>query len=53
VALPPGIDISTANSLGLRLVDALVSSIDGHVFVERTNGTKISMTFPARLVNER
>jgi len=53
VALPPGIDISTANSLGLRLVHALVSSIDGHVFVERTNGTKISMTFPARLVNER
>jgi len=48
VGLPPGFDISTATTLGMRLANASISQIHGLVSVERGPGTRILIDFPAQ-----
>lgn len=45
--LPPDVDIETAESLGLRLVNALAGQLGGRLIVERGLGTTVTITFPA------
>jgi len=45
VGIAPDIDLTSANSLGLRLVDALVSQLDGTMQLDRERGTKFTIQF--------
>lgn len=45
IGLPPGIDVSTAPTLGLQLVASLVNQIEGTMEVDRTIGTKFTIRF--------
>lgn len=45
VGLPPDMDYTRTKSLGLQLVQALTSQIDGKVEINGTNGTTFKITF--------
>ncbi|MCE5214925.1 MAG: sensor histidine kinase, partial [Methanobacterium sp.] len=45
VGIPEEIDFNTESTLGLRLVKSLISQLDGTIQLERTNGTKYTITF--------
>ncbi len=45
VGLPPEIDIEHAESLGLQLIYALTSQLEGELEFSQENGTKFSVTF--------
>jgi PAS domain S-box-containing protein len=47
VGLPPGLDVHTTPSLGLRLVQLLAAQLHGSVRFERQQGTTITLTFDA------
>ena len=48
VGLPSGFDVSKADTLGLRLVQALVDQIDGHMAINAAGpGSEFTITFPA------
>ena len=46
VGLPPGIDLATAESMGLYLVRILTQQLQGTVETRRDGGTTISVRFP-------
>jgi two-component sensor histidine kinase len=46
VGLPEGFDHRTSTSLGLQLVNSLVSQLDGEVMLEPGHGTGFNVTFP-------
>ncbi len=46
MGLPAHLDLKTAKTMGLQLVDTLVSQIGAAVKVERNNGTKFTLRFP-------
>ncbi len=48
VGLPPELDVAASPSLGLRLVHSLVHQLQGHIDVQRTDGTTFVVTFPVR-----
>lgn len=50
VGLPDDLDITESPSLGLRLVHSLVGQLQGHIDVDRTEGTAFTLTFPQRPV---
>lgn len=43
--IPEGIDLQTADSLGLQLVNALVEQIDGRIELKRDKGTELIIWF--------
>lgn len=43
VGMPPGFDIGKASSMGLHLVDLMVTQLHGTIGIESKNGTKISI----------
>jgi PAS domain S-box-containing protein len=45
VGFPPGLDLRTAETLGLKLVWVLSHQLDGDVRVERGSGTRFVITF--------
>jgi two-component sensor histidine kinase len=45
--LPAGLDIENSNSLGLRLVQALVGQLNGSLSLDTSQGTCFSVTFTA------
>jgi len=45
VGLPKNFDIENIDSLGLQIVAALVGQLNGEIFFNKTNGTKIIITF--------
>ena len=45
VGLPENIDFTKTESLGLRLVNNLVKQIDGTIELDKTEGTKFTITF--------
>lgn len=46
VGLPEGVDPTTAQSLGFRLMASLVQQLDGRCTLDRSRGTKFSIDFP-------
>ncbi len=46
VGLPPRIEIHQARSLGLQLIDALITQLDGTIETDRRRGTAFTVTFP-------
>ncbi|MBK4734037.1 PAS domain S-box protein [Noviherbaspirillum pedocola] len=51
VGLPPGMNIATSRTLGLKLVQALASQLDGSFSLESRDGTVARLQF--RLVGEK
>jgi PAS domain S-box-containing protein len=47
IGLPTGLDIATAPSLGLRLVDMLTQQLRGQLEISREGGTAFYITFPS------
>ncbi len=47
VGFPPGFDIESGDSLGLKIVSTLVSQIDGTLRFERNEGSRFIIEFPA------
>ncbi len=47
--LPEGFDISRSKGLGLKLVRALATQLDGKLEVAGDNGTTFTLTFPEKL----
>lgn len=47
IGLPEPVDIKNPLTFGLNLVDLLVRQLDGHIEVDRNNGTTFTITFPA------
>jgi two-component sensor histidine kinase/CHASE1-domain containing sensor protein len=47
VGLPPGVDVATATTLGLEIVQALVGQLGAALTVGRDGGTAITLHFPA------
>lgn len=45
VGMPPEFDLAAAKSLGLQLVNSLVSQLDGRLEVEHTGGTAFKVSF--------
>lgn len=46
IGIPAGVDIATSETLGLRLINMLVSSqLDGKVDLDRSHGTKFCVVF--------
>lgn len=45
VGIPEEIDFNTESTLGLRLVNSLVNQLNGTIQLNRTNGTKYTITF--------
>ena len=45
VGIPPEIDFKTSESLGLHLINALISQLHGNVELNRTKGTLFAITF--------
>lgn len=45
--LPEGFDLGGSQKLGLKLVEALVSQIDGTLRINRDHGASFQVTFPA------
>jgi two-component sensor histidine kinase len=46
IGLPSGFDINKIKSIGLHLVNLLVSQLDGNITIHSENGTKILIEFP-------
>ncbi|MCP4135979.1 MAG: PAS domain S-box protein [bacterium] len=46
IGLPHGFDISSVQSMGLTLVKALVSQLNGNIKIESDNGTHTVINFP-------
>ena len=46
VGVPEGFDGRSVRSFGWRLIDRLVTQLNGTVFVTRANGTSVSVSFP-------
>ena len=49
VGFPPGLDLRTAETLGLKLVWVLSHQLDGDVRVESGQGTRFVITFPEKV----
>jgi two-component sensor histidine kinase len=45
IGIPEKIDFNTESTLGLKLVRSLINQIDGTVQLDRTKGTKYTITF--------
>ncbi|RME99847.1 MAG: sensor histidine kinase [Chloroflexi bacterium] len=48
VGFPGDVDFHNTTSLGLQLVNVLVSQLDGRVTLDGSNGTRVVMQFPAQ-----
>ena len=46
IGLPEGLDLSTVDSLGLKLVNGLINQIDGIFKFESKNGVRCIIEFP-------
>ncbi|MGA2933714.1 MAG: PAS domain S-box protein [Methanomicrobiales archaeon] len=46
VGLPPGLDIKTLNTLGMRLINGLTKQLGGTIEIQGTEGTHFRITFP-------
>ncbi|MBI5679791.1 MAG: PAS domain S-box protein [Methanobacterium sp.] len=53
MGIPEDLDISKAETLGLQLVDNLVSQLDGEIEINRINGTEFTITFKELKYKER
>jgi PAS domain S-box-containing protein len=53
VGLPKEIDFNTEATLGLRLVNSLVNQLDGTINLDRSQGTKYTITFKELTYNKR
>jgi PAS domain S-box-containing protein len=51
--IPKDLDFRTTSSLGLQIVNSLVSQIDGKITLDRINGTKFQITFKELEYSER
>ena len=47
VGLPAGTDVRAISSMGMTLVVGLVEQLTGTMAIDRSNGTKFTITFPA------
>ena len=45
IGLPPGFQVETSESLGMQLIQALTSQLDGELKVSTTKGTTFEVTF--------
>ena len=45
IGFPKGIDFENSDSLGLRIVSSLTDQIDGHIKLNRNNGTEFKIIF--------
>ncbi len=48
IGLPEGLDWKNTNSLGLKLVNVLARQLGGNLEIDRSNGTKFSLSFVER-----
>ena len=48
IGLPPGLDISKSETLGLKLVSMLTEKLKGNVEIIRDKGTKFIITFKTK-----
>lgn len=48
IGLPPDMDYTKTNSLGMQLVTSLTSQLNGKLELDNTNGTNFIITFPER-----
>ena len=48
VGLPDNLDIAKSDSLGLQLVSTLTLQLGGQLEIDRSDGTRFSITFPER-----
>ncbi len=46
IGLPPGLDIKTLNTLGMRLINGLTKQLEGTIEVQGSEGTHFRITFP-------
>ena len=46
IGLPPGVDFTRTESLGLQLVNTLARQLEGTIGVDRNGGTRFVLTFP-------
>jgi PAS domain S-box-containing protein len=46
VGLPDDFDMEKTASMGMRLISAMVTQLEGTLKIEKTGGTKFSVTFP-------
>jgi PAS domain S-box-containing protein len=53
VGLPNHIDLQNVDSLGMKLVGALVNQLDGSIEIDRSFGTKFTITFTGEKQKER
>lgn len=53
IGLPKNIDLNTESTLGLRLVKSLINQLDGSIGLDRTNGTRYTITFKELKYNKR
>lgn len=51
--IPEGLDIEHLDSLGMQLIQTLVGQLDGHLRIERNQGTEIQITFREPHYKER
>jgi len=46
IGIPADVDFSEGNTLGVNLVHALTEQLEGTILIERTRGTRVTITFP-------
>ena len=53
IGIPEDLDITKTDTLGLQLVNSLVSQLDGKIKLDRNNGTKYNILFKELKYNSR
>ncbi len=48
IGIPEGFDPSSVNSMGLKLINALIHQIDGSFEIIKENGTRCLVNFPIK-----
>ena len=46
IGLPEGFSVESSESLGMQLIQALTSQLDGELSIGRENGTRFTVKFP-------
>ncbi|HYB99957.1 MAG TPA: histidine kinase dimerization/phosphoacceptor domain -containing protein [Candidatus Limnocylindrales bacterium] len=49
VGIPPGVDLASGATLGIRLIRTLADQIDGRLSVRTNGGTEVRLSIPRRL----
>lgn len=53
VGIPPDINVSESQSLGLQLVHLLTKQVKGTIEIKRSKGTTVTITFPYKVFGSR